>query len=622
MYIFVILSFLSLTLYACSITKYSNDTFDRRANKYELTIAEYNVEFLFTDVNSSCSTYHQLSCPGDDCRWNNESMALQHMQYLANVIIEIDVDILLLVEVEDCCTLRYFYNNYLSNTFYNYYLIKGSDSYTGQNVALLTKIDPINDIIRYKDSAPYPIDGSLCTDTISTGTKTISKNLVADFSGIENFPDFVLIGVHLLAQPSNQGRCLEREAQAAVVRDIINGYNDNDNYNDFVVLGDFNDYDCNHDINEYESCDANNHSSITNVLPYIKESVTPNLINTVKYLYPQNKRYTHWPQSTFNPSEGDICGYGNEYKSYIDQYDYILLSDKLASFVDNVTIKHNYCDIYSSDHLPLIVKLQAPYTSNDYIASFGFKTSSSSSYSGGNAQTYVYIKLWWNQYIFQCKLYAPESDTFYLCDATNSFQTENCNDDDDTINIESKYEMIIQYKSSNQLFIDEIMIKDVSNNIYEINGKFCISNDETETIGEGQGVSDVNCSGSDYLRYNDICLDDECVDAVKISFVDDPINDSQNSNKYGIISSIDEDISNGLICTSSPTTDPIIDSITSMPSIAPSVSRTDSPTLNPETLRSTPMSPTVTEISDTSGVYAMNDMFWFFISLVCFIVCD
>ena len=570
---------------SCGNTKYSSDgNYDRRSNKYQLSIAEYNVEFLF--LNSSSCTTHTLSCPGEDCRWNNDSEAISHMQYVANVINELDVDILLLVEVEDCCVLQFLYDNYLSTTLqsaYNIYLVKGTDSITGENVALLTKIDPIDDVIRYTESATYPNANSLCIDTSTSGTKTISKNLVANFSGIDNFPDFVLIGIHFLSQPSNQGRCLQREAQADVVVDIINGY-DGTNYENFIVLGDFNDYD-------NENKDVNNHTSITNVLPFIKESITPNLINTVQFVNPQNKRYTHWPQSSFEPQKGDECGYGKEYKSYLDQYDYILLSEKLTSYIDNVTIYHNYCDVFSSDHLPIVAQLQAPYISLDYISSFGFKTSAAA-YSGGNAATDVYIRLHWDKYLFQCSVYAPDEDTLYLCDATNTIQTENCEQYD--INIESKYMMSIEYESTNQMFIDQIVVRDVSNNYYGVN-KFCISNSETLTIGEGQGINDGNCTdGDEYLRYNEICMDDSCAERLQILFGDDPVNNNQNSYMHGVVSSITDELSNGLVCTGSPSAAPTTEmpTMTRMPTTkgptttmpTTSIPTTSIPTANDENM--------------------------------------
>eukprot|EP01084_Bolivina_argentea_P259524 437912_1 len=95
----------------CATTKYSSNNFDRRSNKHQLIIAEYNVEFLFH--NQSSCTSHTLKCPGNSCRWNNDSMATLHMQYIANVITKLNADILILIETEDCCSIQWFFDNCL-----------------------------------------------------------------------------------------------------------------------------------------------------------------------------------------------------------------------------------------------------------------------------------------------------------------------------------------------------------------------------------------------------------------------------------------------------------------------------------------------------------------------------
>eukprot|EP01084_Bolivina_argentea_P081139 146965_1 len=60
----------------CATTKYSLNNFDRCSNKHQLIIAEYNLEFLFH--NQSSCTSHTLKCPGNSCRWNNDSTTTLH----------------------------------------------------------------------------------------------------------------------------------------------------------------------------------------------------------------------------------------------------------------------------------------------------------------------------------------------------------------------------------------------------------------------------------------------------------------------------------------------------------------------------------------------------------------
>jgi hypothetical protein len=58
---------------------------------------------------------------------------------------------------------------------YKSYLRKGTDTYTGQNVGLLTRVDPVEDLWRSSNTAPYPISGSQCGYSGSAGTYGCSK---------------------------------------------------------------------------------------------------------------------------------------------------------------------------------------------------------------------------------------------------------------------------------------------------------------------------------------------------------------------------------------------------------------------------------------------------------------
>ena len=111
---------------------------------------QYNVEWLFLDY------YASSDCPGEGCTWKNESEALIHMEYVKNVIDIIDPDIINFCEIEGCDELNYLVQN-LSTSEYNPYLLKGTDTATGQNVGMLTRIDPIDALNRNicKDELSY-----------------------------------------------------------------------------------------------------------------------------------------------------------------------------------------------------------------------------------------------------------------------------------------------------------------------------------------------------------------------------------------------------------------------------------------------------------------------------------
>lgn len=289
------------------------------------------------------------------------------MTYIASALLEMDADIVILVEVEDCCVIDYFMKSFVDpSLMYNYYVIKGTDTYTGlyfhnchrkeyanvctkkgQNLALLTRVDPWNDIQRTSLFAAYPTNGTICT-SVTTGTQSLSKNLIANFTNIANFPSIVMVAVHLLAQPSNTERCGPREAQAKIIQQtILENMKENI---EFIVLGDFNDYDP-------DVIDMSGHETITNVFQYIKQYMS--MVNTAEYIN-RTLRYTHYTQSLLsiddNYNENDVCLQFS--KSYVEQLDTILVSERLVSMIESVEILNHLCGYFRSDHLPIIVTLR------------------------------------------------------------------------------------------------------------------------------------------------------------------------------------------------------------------------------------------------------------------------
>jgi hypothetical protein len=87
---------------------------DRRKDKNSLRLVQYNVEWLFIDYYSS------MDCPGDGCSWHSVSDAQTHLSYVANVINNLQPDIISLCEVEGCDELNIL-KEQLDNT-YNPYL--------------------------------------------------------------------------------------------------------------------------------------------------------------------------------------------------------------------------------------------------------------------------------------------------------------------------------------------------------------------------------------------------------------------------------------------------------------------------------------------------------------------
>ncbi len=305
---------------------------DNRLIANQLRLVQYNVEWLFID--------QYQNCPGSGCSWSNQSMAQIHMKYVADVVNELNPDILNLCEVEGCDELNQLAS--LTNNKFRPYLIKGTDSATGQNVGMLTLVDPIENLYRTEERVEYPIDGSFCGYSGSSGTEGVSKHYITKFK--INDLTISMISAHLLAYPTDATRCTEREAQAQVLQNqILELYSQGD---EIIVLGDFNDYD-------NSVLDMNYDEPISQVLDTLKG--IKGLYGGMYQLYSvaqkinQSERYTEWYDENSN------CKAETNEFSMID---HILVTPNLYSKISGAWIYHGYteyCDTLNSDHYPVVV---------------------------------------------------------------------------------------------------------------------------------------------------------------------------------------------------------------------------------------------------------------------------
>lgn len=331
----ILASFFFNLIIADSECPYLYTSGDRRDNKNKLRLVQYNVEWLFIDY------YSPINCPGSGCTWINQSEAETHMDYVAKVVNDLNPDIINFCEIEGCDELNMLKNKI--NTTYNTYLKKGTDTSTGQNVGMLTKIDPLIDLYRSDIKYNYPVDGSNCGYSGSTGSSGVSKHYITEFQFSGS--NIAFIAVHLLAIPTDSTRCVEREAQASVLQNIILGYIDK-GY-DVIVLGDFNDYDS-------EVLDINNNKPISRVLDILKGYqgglAGHYTLYNIAAAIPQKERYSDWWNSDGN------CKTSSQ--SDFSMIDHILVTKNIQDKIDDVFIYHGYdefCGKYNSDHFPVVV---------------------------------------------------------------------------------------------------------------------------------------------------------------------------------------------------------------------------------------------------------------------------
>lgn len=307
---------------------------DRRTNKNSLRLIQYNVEWLFVDYCSSSD------CPGNGCPWKNQSDANIHFDRIVSTIKNLEPDVINLCEIEGCDEINMLVNSL--DTSYMGYLKKGTDSSTGQNVGLLTKIDPNVNLYRSEMRYDYPIFGSKC-GYYGSGSTGLSKHYITEFK--INGMDVALISAHLIAIPTDPARCAQREAQASIIQSlvynyILKGY-------EIIVMGDFNDYDG-------EVLDVNSNKPTSMVLQILKGmkgdlSGKYDLFNAAEFIC-QDERYSDWWDSDKNCNTMSIKDYS--------MIDHILTTDTIGKYIEDVFIYHGYeeyCGKYDSDHFPVVI---------------------------------------------------------------------------------------------------------------------------------------------------------------------------------------------------------------------------------------------------------------------------
>ncbi|KAJ0403141.1 hypothetical protein ATCC90586_005569 [Pythium insidiosum] len=310
---------------------------DRRDDKSVLKFATYNAEFLFL------VGYGQLQCPGSDCKWTTVSEAQSHVKQIAKNIVSINADIVQLNEVEDCAVLRMLVAEIaaLGDNSYRPYLVRGEDASTGQNSALITRIDPAEDLYHSDVKVELPVENSKCPPASKfSKSKGVSKHFRTSFN-VEGFSKpITLIGAHLLANPQHKGRCYEREGQATVLSGLATDALEQDHH--VIMSGDFNDF-------SLSATDKNDNRPISNALGIMEG---PGFVNAGKFAA-KAQRYTQWwdknKDCVFEPTE-------------VSTLDHVILSETLTSSVKSVEYRTDLyevsCGGFNSDHFPITVTFE------------------------------------------------------------------------------------------------------------------------------------------------------------------------------------------------------------------------------------------------------------------------
>lgn len=314
------LSTLSLTLVFFKLGYGQSDI----VSKDSLTIMTFNCEFMWDGIDPEEGRVEF------DHKGSPEKCS-EKMRAIAEIIKRNNPDVINLVEVEGLQAVEKLNNQYLSEEGYSVYFVKGSDGFTGQDVALLSRHN-IDSIKRYKNKGQS-----------GNESKAVSKNYyaVCEIGKLK----LAFIGLHFLSRPNDNSRLYSRQAQADAIRDISvklseKGYN-------IIAMGDFNDYD-----GDSLCLDINDNKPISNVLGIMKEMnpdiKTDDLFNVSAELV-QSERYTaHWDKNSDHK-----YGFPDE----VSSIDHILISETLKTRLGYVHIDHTHNPLETSDHFPVIIRI-------------------------------------------------------------------------------------------------------------------------------------------------------------------------------------------------------------------------------------------------------------------------
>jgi len=269
-----------------------------------------------------------------------EEDAEERLTNVANYLATIDADFITIEEIESADMLHRL-NEKLGGQYHEIF-VQGTDDYTGQDVAGLSRV-PVLAMGRSDATQTYPIPGSRIR--APRGTENVAKHFWATIEVGDETITF--IGLHLLAYPDELERFVRREAQALIIQNLAKEFFDLGH--EVVILGDVNDFDsvvCDAADNDPRSC-----------VDLLFKDIDPDadgdeLFNAAASI-PQAQRYTYWYDENRNGIDD-----GPEEHSMID---HMYVTRGLLEAIIDIRIDHaGYEARTVSDHWPIIATFDLP----------------------------------------------------------------------------------------------------------------------------------------------------------------------------------------------------------------------------------------------------------------------
>lgn len=302
-----------------------------------------------------------LNAPGVQAgqleRYRFDFARRQHHERVADVIEVLRPDILNLAETtsRESVDLLIEILHEKGLTDYHGYHVECHDSYTGMDVALITRLEPdqvdgkaIRTIYSEADDPTWRQAYSYTGrhGDRETSSASITRNAVYYFTVAGYKLGF--LGLHLKSNPSDEYSNARRTAEAEVARRIIRGEIVSRGYMP-IVLGDLNDYDP--DVPDRDDT----RSTVTQVLARIKdydsETPGPELVNAASRIPRVADRYTsHWDWNENGARDP---------QDVFTMIDHILLPQPLMPYLQRAFIAR-CVTLETSDHFPVVVDLALP----------------------------------------------------------------------------------------------------------------------------------------------------------------------------------------------------------------------------------------------------------------------
>jgi endonuclease/exonuclease/phosphatase family metal-dependent hydrolase len=322
-----------------------------------------------TRLRIACFNAENLAAPGEETRLTRfrfEPGRRRHLERVAAIVETIAPDIIVMPEVVSAAGVQAVVGLLHEKGLADYegHHVNGRDSFTGFDVAILSRIKP--DLVEGRPIHFFaPPAGRNDRDGTSgepwreqrysfvdEGGRETSKTAVLQRHAVAYFTvggrKIGICGVHLKSNPSENASNAQRAAETKIVREIVKrkivagGYLP-------IVLGDINDYDP--DVPMADSVRTTRTTVLRDLKDYDDSSPGDELVNAARFMPRVADRYTsHWDFNENGAADRD---------DVFTMIDHVLVHRDLAPSISRAFISHA-TDLEVSDHYPVVVDFSLP----------------------------------------------------------------------------------------------------------------------------------------------------------------------------------------------------------------------------------------------------------------------